>query len=43
MNKTKIICTLGPASYDKNILQALIQTGLNVARFNFFSRSIRTN
>ncbi|OIJ44900.1 pyruvate kinase [Rice orange leaf phytoplasma] len=35
MNKTKIICTLGPASYDKNILQALIQTGLNVARFNF--------
>jgi pyruvate kinase len=35
MNKTKIICTLGPASYDKNILQALMQAGLNVARFNF--------
>ncbi|WP_017192673.1 pyruvate kinase [Italian clover phyllody phytoplasma] len=34
-NKTKIICTLGPASYDVNILKQLILSGMNVARFNF--------
>ncbi|TVY12287.1 pyruvate kinase [Candidatus Phytoplasma pini] len=35
MNKTKIICTLGPSSYDKETLRKLIHSGLNVARFNF--------
>ncbi|MFR0367890.1 pyruvate kinase [Candidatus Phytoplasma palmae] len=35
MNKTKIICTLGPASYEKKILKKLILSGMNIARFNF--------
>ena len=35
MRKTKIICTLGPASDDPETLQTLIRGGMNAARFNF--------
>ncbi len=35
MRKTKIICTLGPASDDPDIIRALIRGGMNAARFNF--------
>lgn len=35
MRKTKIICTLGPASSTKEILRQLIEAGMDVARFNF--------
>ena len=35
MRKTKIVCTLGPVSENKDVLRTLIQAGLNVARFNF--------
>ena len=35
MKKTKIVCTLGPATDNKEILKDLIKNGLNVARFNF--------
>ena len=35
MRKTKIICTLGPAVDDEEILSQLIQSGMNAARFNF--------
>ncbi len=35
MRKTKIICTLGPATDREGILEALIREGMNVARFNF--------
>ena len=35
MRKTKIICTLGPATDKEGILEALIREGMNVARFNF--------
>ncbi|MDO7983495.1 MAG: pyruvate kinase [Pigeon pea little leaf phytoplasma] len=35
MNKTKIICTLGPSCYSEIILKKMISNGLNVARFNF--------
>lgn len=35
MRNTKIICTLGPATDDPAILRALIESGMNVARFNF--------
>ena len=33
--KTKIVCTIGPASESPKILEALIQEGMNVARLNF--------
>ncbi len=35
MRKTKIICTLGPATDDDNVLRELILSGMDVARFNF--------
>lgn len=33
--KTKIVCTMGPACEDEEVLRKLIQNGMNVARFNF--------
>ena len=33
--RTKIVCTLGPASSDPDIIRRLIQAGMNVARLNF--------
>ncbi len=35
MRKTKIICTLGPATDDDRILEGMMLSGMNVARFNF--------
>ena len=35
MRKTKIICTLGPATDAPGVLDALIENGMDVARFNF--------
>lgn len=35
MPKTKIICTVGPASDSPDKIRALIQNGMNVARLNF--------
>jgi pyruvate kinase len=34
-NKTKIVCTIGPASDSPEILERLILAGMNVARLNF--------
>lgn len=35
MNNTKIVATIGPASYDKAILKEMFRAGLNVVRINF--------
>ncbi len=35
MNKTKIVCTIGPASRDPKILEKLMESGMNVCRLNF--------
>ena len=35
MRKTKIVCTLGPATDDYAVLKSMIRAGLNVARLNF--------
>ncbi len=35
MRKTKIVCTIGPASETDDILRGLCRAGMNVARMNF--------
>ena len=35
MRKTKIVCTIGPASESKEVLEGLCKAGMNVARLNF--------
>lgn len=35
MKKTKIVCTLGPASRDEKVLEKMLLNGMNVARLNF--------
>jgi pyruvate kinase len=35
MPKTKIVCTIGPASSSPDTIRAMIKSGMNVARLNF--------
>lgn len=35
MRKTKIVCTVGPATDNDDILREMMLSGMNVARFNF--------
>ena len=35
MRKTKIVCTIGPASETREVLSQMMDAGMNVARLNF--------
>lgn len=35
MRKTKIICTLGPASVNESVIEKMLEAGMDVARVNF--------
>lgn len=35
MRRTKVICTIGPASDEPDIMRQLLQNGMNLARLNF--------
>lgn len=35
MKKTKIICTMGPNTNDRELMKNLVENGMDIARFNF--------
>ena len=35
LNKTKLVCTIGPASDSQDVMERMILAGMNVARLNF--------
>ncbi len=43
MRKTKIVCTLGPASGTPQVMEDLLKSGMNVARLNFSHGSHETH
>jgi len=34
-NKTKIVCTIGPASESQEMMEQMLEAGMNIARLNF--------
>ena len=43
MRKTKIVCTIGPATDDENVMREIMLAGMNVARFNFSHGDYKTH
>ncbi len=35
MKKTKIVCSIGPASNEVAVMKEMVEAGMNVARINF--------
>ena len=42
-HKTKIVCTIGPASESPEVMEAMLRAGMNVARLNFSHGSFETH
>ena len=40
IKKTKIICSIGPASTDPEVMSKMVEAGMNVARINFSHATI---
>src|SRR5262245_16686251 len=42
-HKTKIVCTIGPASRSPEVIEQLIHAGMSIARLNFSHDTFRTH
>ncbi len=43
LNKTKIVCTIGPASESQQVMEEMLLAGMNIARLNFSHGEFETH